>query len=92
MNIWYSQHPGICPTDKPSCRDFFDYIYELTEDEYFDILAAHFTGEELEDREMFNKTLKGIIKHKPETMLEMEIHKILDVHYYRDIYNGLSYV
>jgi len=96
MNIWYRQHPNIDPCDKPSPpKDFFDFIYELDEDEYFDILASEFTAEELEDREIFLTALQNVIKYPPKklnTPLDIEINKILDMYYYKAVWNGKTYI
>lgn len=81
------------PLNKPSIREFWDFVYELTNEEFFDILNEDMDVVEIDQLKDDLLTAKSeIIKHPPENELQMKVHKILDIFYYRELYNGRTYI
>lgn len=84
-------HPAPDIFDRPSIRTFNDWLLELTEDEYIDILYGAWTEEELQDIEF--KLAKTTLRERdPITDIEKQVYSFLTEYYRANIYDDEFYI
>ena len=81
--IYDAWNPSPGPLDKPSVRTFDDWVYELTSEEYLEILEGIYEDEkEILDTKKLIKNNEG----------PQEIRSLLEEKYRIDVYDDINYV